>query len=1234
MRTHHGRVSAAIAAAALAVAGLAAGASPAAAAGHAARTTVPAGIRPHGLSRAQALAQAKATHRSVIVSSLTTPRSLTDANPNGSFTLTQNLMPVRELRGGRWRALNAGLRRSGGRLAPAVTASPLSLSSGGNGPLATMTAVGRSLSLYWPRPLPVPSISGATATYGNVLPGVDLAVTADTMGGVSDVLIIHNQAAAANPALRSIKLRAVASPGLHLSANAAGDLVVTAGGSAEPVFNAQVPLLWDSAAPPANMQTVTGPGGNLVGAGSGMPAYSSASGPGAGADVAPVRLTAAGHTITLSPPAAALRRPARDFPLYLDPSFHDAVNGDATNWTQVDSGFPTTTYWKESSDLQLGYCDFSGCNGLGVARSLFTLPVSSTLKGSTIVESDLYVDDVWSASCTKEAVQLWTTKDISSSTNWNTQAASGFWKSEVQSQSFAYGYSGCDPGGEKVGFTVTSIMKSDDGDSSLVFGIKAGSESNDLYWKQFKSGASNITISTEYYFPPNQPTGLKANGACGTSASPNVIGNDDVTFDATASDKDKDPSLTTTFTIYNSAGTKEDSFSSTTGESATASGTVPRATLLGWNASGGIYHWSATTKDENGASGPVSATCYLSWNPNAPAAPEVSASPATQTIGQPVTATITPPPGCSPTTNPCPTSYTYQLGWGAPATATVGSGSCTSTSCPVTLTVNQLGPIAITVSGIAATNPGPTGTVSITGLAPSPPYPDGYFVGGSYPALLTSGSGTTPSLWLSPGTGNGTLGPAVDIGSVGTGINPGSDGPADWAGTQTSHGDFTGDGVEDIMAYYPAGNSPGTAVIIPGGGDAAPLDSVPANDIQVASVAWSDPYFPNPADIPLRLVGAGNASQTSVGLDDLIGVYGDSANGYELDLFTTSPQQQGNYAYYQTLTPAATGGPDGNPWNDFQLATVQPGGNASAAVLFALDTKNSELWESQNPGCPSACSTTTLIGMPGTWTQITGTLPTSLVSADINHSGQTELWSVSGSTATGYTISGTTSSKEGSGNTVTEPNDDWPLTDGACGGSTPATATDTVTSIKAAITGTVNWDCDNTFVQDLAFDGSSNSVVPPAATVPTTATTLIISLWFKTNTAGGILASLQSQPVSDGGTITGGYNPVMYVGTDGLLNAEWWPASHLTSLHAVDDGLWHHAVISSSGGTETLYIDGTLQQSGTGTPNPGFASPNNLTFGTGYIGGNWTDEPHYKQSGNTAWPEYFNGQLADITFTQ
>jgi hypothetical protein len=65
-------------------------------------------------------------------------------------------------------------------VSPAVSTSTLRLSGGGTGPLGEMTASGRTLSVGFPGQLPAPSLSGATATYGDVLPGVDLVVTADS----------------------------------------------------------------------------------------------------------------------------------------------------------------------------------------------------------------------------------------------------------------------------------------------------------------------------------------------------------------------------------------------------------------------------------------------------------------------------------------------------------------------------------------------------------------------------------------------------------------------------------------------------------------------------------------------------------------------------------------------------------------------------------------------------------------------------------------------------------------------------------------------------------------------------------------------------------------------------------------------------------------------------------------------------------------------------------------------
>jgi hypothetical protein len=547
------------------------------------------------------------------------------------------------------------------------------------------------------------------------------------------------------------------------------------------------------------------------------------------------------------------------------------------------------------------------------------------------------------------------------------------------------------------------------------------------------------------------------------------------------------------------------------------------------------------------------------------------------------------------------------------------------------LTVSQAGPIQLTVYGIASGgNPGEAATAEILGTEPATAYSDGYFTGGTYPDLLTIGSGAKPSLWLSTGSGNGTLNPAVDTGSLGTGINADSDGPGDWAGAIVLHGDFTADNVQDVMAYYPSGTLQGSGVIIAGNGNASSLVPSSANASNVDAGLMQNPVT---GAYPTDLAGAGNASGLGTGTDDLIGISGNttSPNNYELDLYTNGQcgecAQPGGYGYDETLTITA---PDGTgDWNNYTLATA---GNPASTSLFALDTATGALYECASPAALAAGT--------ATWTQITapwGTSPPKLASADINHAGQTELWTLTGTKATAYTLTGATLTAEATATSVSGPSHDWPLTDGSPLAQTgsASTAVDTITGNTATMTSTgTAWTDDDYFSTDVSMLGNGGYLTPPASTIPASDTTPSISVWFATTTADGVLVSVQDQALSAGSTIPGEYDPVMYVGTDGKLRAEWWTGTvaPITSTTAVDDGLWHHAVLTASAGTQSLYIDGKLQATLSGTV--GLSNLPDLNFGAGYLGGSWPTEPHHEQSGSTGYLDYFNGTIADITLTQ
>ncbi|WP_204053231.1 LamG-like jellyroll fold domain-containing protein [Microbispora siamensis] len=107
----------------------------------------------------------------------------------------------------------------------------------------------------------------------------------------------------------------------------------------------------------------------------------------------------------------------------------------------------------------------------------------------------------------------------------------------------------------------------------------------------------------------------------------------------------------------------------------------------------------------------------------------------------------------------------------------------------------------------------------------------------------------------------------------------------------------------------------------------------------------------------------------------------------------------------------------------------------------------------------------------------------------------------------------------------------------------------------------------------MTFAGTSGSayVSLPEATVSGLGGSVSVEAWFKTTGSGTILgyqSSSDSSPLASA--------PGIYVGTDGKLRGQFSTGTPvpITSARTVNDGVWHHVVLSASVNFQTLFLDG------------------------------------------------------------
>ncbi|MFB9622696.1 LamG-like jellyroll fold domain-containing protein [Nonomuraea helvata] len=420
----------------------------------------------------QALDRARDTKQQVEVWSLRTENRQVFANPDGTFTSQTSALPERIRRGAGWADVDPSLLfAADGSVRTVATPLELTFSGGGAAPLAAIGEDGRSVAMTWPGSLPKPSLEGDTATYAEVLPGVDLKVTASVLG-FSEVLVVKSRQAAANPALNEVAFGLRAN-GLNVRKTATGGLSAVTESGTE-VFHAPAPRMWDSSgATAASASLKAEPARQAV----------------MGVDLA-------GDRLAITPDKSLLASPGTTYPVYIDPQW----SGSKLAWTYVDKSYPAQEYWNSS------HMPEAGNYGSGLKRSFFRMD-SNNVNGKHILKATFRITQVKSWGCTSDpqAVQLWLTGGISTSTTWNRQPS---WSDHLDSVASDAGYSSsCPDKGIEFNVTGAIVKAAKSGWSNTTFGLRDSNDTSSGVWG-WKGFGTAPKLVIDYNTPPAAPSGI------------------------------------------------------------------------------------------------------------------------------------------------------------------------------------------------------------------------------------------------------------------------------------------------------------------------------------------------------------------------------------------------------------------------------------------------------------------------------------------------------------------------------------------------------------------------------------------------------------------------------------------------------------------------------------------------------------------------------------------------------
>ena len=947
----------------------------------------PDGGRSRALSAGQASARAADTGKRVEATQAATGTDTLIANPDGTMTLKRSAVPTRALVDGEWQDLDPTLiRNADGTWSPKVATTRLVLSGGGDGPMATLSSGGLSAGIAAPWPLLEPDVDGDTATYTEVLPSVDLRVTAEATGGFSEVIVVHDPDAAVNPELKTLALPTLLS-GITLTTDETGNITGRdrTGGT---VLTAPAPIMWDSTTATAKKHRSTA-------------ARSTFRGPGADARTAAVKARVGKDSIELTPHQDMLTSKKTKYPVFIDPTFHwSETGGKHSGWATVARNFPNTNRWKSTPDpngrMQVGNPD----NEI-LSRTFINFPLAtSVLSGAFINAATMKITQTWSYSCTPSRVNLYAPAATLTSSNarWSDWADQNL-GSVVDFKNAAHGYNASCPAAG-VPFDVKTAVAAAvaANKSTQTFALVAGNE-NDTQgsWKEFLQTSPTIEIT--YNHKPATPTALSTSPATSCSAEPpTVVGLGDVLLYARVSDRNGGK-IGAGFQLWNKSDptdlfltTNADNYDFLSGDTAYIK--AGYGLLTDHDDDGPTtFQWRVQTYDGNQRSA-WSPTCSFRFDPTRAGPPIITEpAPGTTTIGTSTTITVAKAPD-GPTPAPTPTSYLYQINGNPHGKVDADAdGKATITVTP-TRSTNVVSVSGLTASG----NIGNAAAITFNSN-PAAQAANNDLNGDDLTDLITPGGrhGLASGLWLAASEKPADLAPAaVNLGARGNGRGTGQ--PADFDGAQITTGRYTGTGMQDLLVYYPSGTAKGVAVVLRGTGDGSPIQTQIEDNRESINrgTLWDDS-----ASDPLQLVNAGHTRGKAY--PDLLAVMG-TEDGYYLNYYPNGGAPGGygeSVQQKQQATP--TGGID---WNTWTLASTPQTDGKATVFLWQKGSGQLYVWRDFTLNLDTFTLSYTQQQLATSWN---AGQDITLHAADIDNNGTADLWSVAATaTATPYLVGATT----------------------------------------------------------------------------------------------------------------------------------------------------------------------------------------------------------------------------------